>query len=104
MYRINELISTEFQRVLERERLSVKAAAKLLSVSRQSMHSYLSGLSVPRGARAYKARDLWGFRITEGQVSLDADDPTARANENEAVQLPLDFQQTVDAIRREACT
>lgn len=53
----------------ERPRLTVKAAARELRVSRQSLHSYLNGV-LPRRKTLHKAVHMWNLKLDLGRYSF----------------------------------
>lgn len=71
MRNLAELISRELRNVLDKRGLSVTAAAKTLKISRQAMHAYLNGTSVPRQAVLERAVRELGLELQFGQVKLD---------------------------------
>jgi len=97
---LQEAISREFKRVLADNHLSVTSAARLLGISRQSLHGYLKGTSVPRSQILAIAADLWGFEIHGSKVSFDKQDfgnPASTAPLDQR-QLELDLWRKIDAV------
>jgi len=99
MSSVQRAIAGEFRRVLKEQRLSVSAAARLLGVSRQSLHSYLSGTATPRPNVLNRAVELWSFHLTVGQASFDKSDFTQKREATPvATQLELSLWKKLDAI------
>ncbi|HEX4021723.1 MAG TPA: helix-turn-helix transcriptional regulator [Acidobacteriaceae bacterium] len=68
---LKDAISKELKRAFREQKVSVSAAAKILSVSRQAVHSYLNGTSVPRSGRLALAVTTWNLSFSLGDVSFD---------------------------------
>lgn len=68
---LKEAITQELKRAFRERKVSVSAAAKVLGVSRQSVHSYLNGTSIPRSGRLAMAVRTWNLSFTVGDVSFD---------------------------------
>jgi hypothetical protein len=64
-------ISTELKRALTQQKVSISSAAKVLGVSRQSVHSYLKGTSLPRPGVFAVAVRTWDLKISIGNSSFD---------------------------------
>jgi transcriptional regulator with XRE-family HTH domain len=96
---LSQAISDELRRVLRDNKLSVSAAARLLGISRQAFHSYMSGKSIPRPQVLTRADELWRIRIVVGDTSFD---PSTFDNQPErpkpAEQLELNLWKKLDAI------
>jgi predicted transcriptional regulator len=69
-------LKQEFSRALRaaliEQKISVTSAAKVLNVSRQSMHSYLNGSSMPHDGTLAIAIREWDLRFAVGGISVDA--------------------------------
>jgi transcriptional regulator with XRE-family HTH domain len=68
---LKDAISQELRRAFKEQKVSVSAAAKALGVSRQAVHNYLNGTSIPRSGRLAIAVRAWNLSFSVGEVSFD---------------------------------
>lgn len=68
---LKDAISQELRRAFKEQKVSVSAAAKALGVSRQSVHNYLNGTSIPRSRRLAMAVRTWNLSFSLGSASFD---------------------------------
>src|SRR5947209_5271126 len=102
MSSLNRAISVELRRILDEQNLTVSAAARMLHISRQAFHSYLSGKSVPRASVLARISELWPFNVVVGDVSFDNSSFTATTSEpvqsQSPRQLELELWKRLDSI------
>ena len=68
---LKDAITQELKRAFREQKVSVSAAARVLGVSRQSVHSYLNGTSIPRSGRLAIAVRTWNLSFSMGNASFD---------------------------------
>jgi transcriptional regulator with XRE-family HTH domain len=82
---LGEAFKAVFEKVLKKNGLTQTDAARLLGVSRQTLHSYLKGHSVPRDAHLIRAAELWSdFRIEAGGQVYDKDSLSSSSSNSPA--------------------
>jgi len=96
---LNAAISQELRRALTQQKVSVSSAAKVLGVSRQAVHSYLNGTSVPRPSVLAIAVRTWDLKISIGRTSFDkASFPEPKLS---SVPLQMTLAGLFDSIKAE---
>ena len=89
---LGHAFAREFGRVLDAHKLSATQAARLLGVSRQAFHGYLSGKAIPRPSVQAKAAELWSIGVTVREVVFDSSAfGEAKSISPPAEQLRLDL-------------
>ena len=71
MANLKDAITQELKRAFREQKVSVSAAARVLGVSRQAVHNYLNGTSIPRSGRLAIAVRTWNLRFSVGEASFD---------------------------------
>jgi hypothetical protein len=101
---LQEAFKAEFERVLDRDRLTRTEAARRLRVSRQAFHAYLAVPgSVPRKDVLRRIVELWpDFRVVAGGQVFDRDalSPTSIAGPT-PVSQQMDFFQLLKGLGQE---
>jgi transcriptional regulator with XRE-family HTH domain len=68
---LKDAIKQELKRAFKEQKVSVSSAARVLGVSRQAVHNYLNGTSIPRSGRLAIAVRTWNLKFSIGDISFD---------------------------------
>ena len=92
------VIAEHFRNVLASRRMSKTRAAKDLRVSRQMLHQYLKGKSLPKREVLQRACDLWGLKINYRDLIVSAGSfpPVREETGVPPKQLDLDLREAIE--------
>ena len=98
------VVAESFQSVLASRRMTKTRAAKELGVSRQMLHLYLKGKSLPKREVLQRACEAWELKINYRDLIVSSGSfpsPSVKTETSEPKQLELDLQEAIDQLGNE---